>query len=222
MTTPPIARARELTRRFGDRSPVDGASLEIAAKESVAILGPSGCGKTTLLHLLGLLEPPSSGQVLLGEVDAWAQPAAERARLRLSYIGFVFQLNNLLGHLSARENVALPAWLKHGKRNAALSSADQWLSHVGLFERRHEHAARLSTGEAQRVAIARALINEPQLVLADEPTGSLDSKNSESVLEALLAACSQQAALLVVTHDVALASHLSRRLEMRDGKLSEA
>jgi ABC-type lipoprotein export system ATPase subunit len=220
--TKPVVRVQELTRRFGDRLPVAGASLQIAARESVAILGPSGCGKTTLLHMLGLLEPPSAGQVLLGEVDAWAQPAAERARLRLSYVGFVFQLNNLLGHLTARENVALPAWLKHGKRGAALSSADSWLGRVGLFERRHEQAARLSTGEAQRVAIARALINEPQLVLADEPTGSLDSKNAESVLEALLAACSQQAALLLVTHDVALASRLSRRLEMRDGKLSPA
>jgi ABC-type lipoprotein export system ATPase subunit len=222
MATLPVASARELARRFGDRSPVDGASLSIAAQESIAILGPSGCGKTTLLHMLGLLEPPSSGQVLLDQVDAWAQPAAERARLRSSYIGFVFQLNNLLGHLSARENVALPAWLKHGKRDAALSRADEWLSRVGLFERRHEHAARLSTGEAQRVAIARALVNEPKLVLADEPTGSLDSKNAGRVLETLLAACSQQAALLLVTHDVALASRLSRRLEMRDGKLSEA
>jgi ABC-type lipoprotein export system ATPase subunit len=222
MTTRPVASAHELARRFGDRSPVDGASLRIAAKESVAILGPSGCGKTTLLHMLGLLEPPSSGQVLLGEVDAWAQPASARARLRLTYIGFVFQVNNLLGHLSARDNVALPAWLKHGRRKAALASADAWLNRVGLFERRHEHAARLSTGEAQRVAIARALINEPKLVLADEPTGSLDSKNAARVLEALLAACSQQAALLLVTHDLALASRLSRRLQMRDGKLSEA
>lgn len=223
MTAPlPIARAQQLTRSFGDRAPVAGASLSVGAGESVAILGPSGCGKTTLLHMLGLLEPPTDGQVLLGDVDGWAQPAAERARLRLSYIGFVFQLNNLLGHLTARENVALPAWRLHGKREVAMTAADDWLKRVGLYERRHEPAVRLSTGEAQRVAIARALVNEPRLVLADEPTGSLDSKNAEGVTEALLEACSQKAALLLVTHDAALASRLSRRLEMRDGRLSEA
>jgi lipoprotein-releasing system ATP-binding protein len=221
-TSAPIVRARQLTRRFGERAPVCSASLSIDARESVAILGPSGCGKTTLLHLMGLLEPPSEGQVLLGDVDAWAQPAAERARLRLSYIGFVFQLNNLLGHLTARENVALPAWRLHGKREAALAAADDGLKRVGLYERRHEPAVRLSVGEAQRVAIARALVNEPRLVLADEPTGSLDSKNAEGVTEALLAACSEKAALLLVTHDVALASRLSRRLEMRDGQVREA
>jgi putative ABC transport system ATP-binding protein len=221
-TKVPTLRAQGLTRRFGDTAVIEGASLTIAPGESVAVLGPSGCGKTTLLHMLGLLERPSEGRVLLGDLDAWAQPTRERARQRLSYLGFVFQMNNLLGQLTARENVAIPAWLRHGSREAAMNSADSWLERVGLFGRRNQKAKRLSAGEAQRVAIARALINEPKLVLADEPTGSLDSKNADGVLEALLVACSQQAALLLVTHDVRIAARLSRRVEMRDGELKEA
>ncbi len=218
---PQAVRAQGLTCRFGERAVVQAASLTLAARESVAVLGPSGCGKTTLLHMLGLLERPNEGRVAFSDLDAWAQPAPERARLRLRYVGFVFQINNLLGHFTARENVAIPAWLLHGKRDQAMQSADAWLERVGLFGRRHEKAARLSTGEAQRVAIARALINAPKLVLADEPTGSLDSKNAQAVIDALLAACAEEAALLLVTHDVEIASRLSRRLQMRDGALSE-
>jgi len=218
----PVVRANALTRRFGERAVVQGASLALAPRESVAVLGPSGCGKTTLLHMLGLLERPSEGGVLFGGRDAWAEPALERARLRLGYVGFVFQLGNLLGHFTARENVAIPAWLLHGSRAEAMQRADAWLERVGLFGRRNERAAQLSTGEAQRVAIARALINEPKLVLADEPTGSLDSKNADGVMEALLLACSERAALLLVTHDVEIASRLSRRVAMRDGELGEA
>ena len=217
----PVLRVDKLTRRFGDKDAVHDVSLTIARGESIAIFGPSGCGKTTLLHMIGLLERPTSGRVLLGNnVDAWSLDAAARARHRLVYLGFVFQTNNLLGHLTARENVALPAWRKDGSPSAAMKSADAWLERMGLESRRSVKAAQLSTGEAQRVAIARALINQPALLLADEPTGSLDSKNAGNVVDTLVSACANQTALVIVTHDTAVAARMSRTVTMRDGQLT--
>jgi ABC-type lipoprotein export system ATPase subunit len=217
---PSVLRALSLTRRFGDKDAVHDVSLAVAAGESVAILGPSGCGKTTLLHMIGLLERPSAGKVHFGDVDAWARSTSERARLRLDYVGFVFQTNNLLGHLTARENVALPAWRKDGSPKAAMKSADAWLERMKLEDRRSIKAAHLSTGEAQRVAIARALINRPALLLADEPTGSLDSTNAENVVQTLVTACPEGTALVIVTHDPAIAARMSRTVTMRDGRLT--
>ncbi len=216
-----VLRAEMLTRSFGDKDAVHDVSLVVERGESVAIFGPSGCGKTTLLHMIGLLERPSSGRVHLGDDgDAWSRDAASRARLRLAYLGFVFQTNNLLGHLTARENVALPAWCKDGGPKAAMKSADAWLERMNLESRSAVKAAALSTGEAQRVAIARALVNGPTLLLADEPTGSLDSKNADNVVETLVSACANQTTLVIVTHDTAIAARMSRTVTMRDGQLT--
>ena len=214
-----VLRAEALVRRIGEMTIVAGASLEIGAAESVALLGPSGCGKTTLLHLLGLLDRPASGRVLLDGRDPWAASAKARSDLRLRRLGFVFQQHNLLGHLTALENVALPAWRVSGSRAAAEAAATRLLDRFGLAARASTKAAVLSTGEAQRVAIARALVNRPGVVLADEPTGSLDSASAEPVLAAMNEICEAGAALLVVTHDTSVAARTSRTLRMRDGRL---
>jgi ABC-type lipoprotein export system ATPase subunit len=197
---------------------VRGAALALAAGEAVALLGPSGCGKTTLLHMLGLLERPSAGRVFVDGADAWSQPTAARARLRLARIGFVFQQGNLLPHFSARENVALPAWHLSGARADALRRADELLEKLGLAARRDVDAARLSGGEAQRVAIARALINRPGVLLLDEPTGNLDTASAAVVLDAL-AEVRARTAVLLVTHDPNVAARLDRTVHMLDGAL---
>ncbi|CAN5918153.1 N/A [soil metagenome] len=212
-----LIEVEDVGRTFGGREVVAGISLAIAEDETVALMGPSGCGKTTLMQMIGLLDRPDRGTVRLDGVDTWTQDQATRAELRLTRIGFVFQHSNLLGHLSARENVALPAWRAGGDRSAALTRADELLAKVGLTARAHGQASELSIGEAQRVAVVRAMVNRPCLILADEPTGSLDADSTTGVLALLLAA--EGAAVLIVTHDPEVAARASRTLRMRDGKL---
>jgi ABC-type lipoprotein export system ATPase subunit len=214
----PILRVDGLTRRLGGREIVSGAALAIEGAEAVALMGPSGCGKTTLLQMIGLLDRPDAGTVRLGGRDAWAAGAGIRAELRLTWLGFVFQQNNLLDHLSARENVALPAWRATGARRPALARADELLERLGLAGRARARASELSIGEAQRVAVARALVNRPRLLLADEPTGSLDAASAAAVMDALVGAA--EVAVLVVTHDPEVAARAHRTLRMRDGKLA--
>jgi lipoprotein-releasing system ATP-binding protein len=215
--TAPALEARELRRRFAEREVVAGVSFTIERGAWVSLVGPSGCGKTTILHMLGLLDPPSGGRVFLDGSDAWAWDARRRAQARLATIGMVFQTHNLFDHLSVRENVALPAWKLGGSRGAAFRLADRWLERFGLARQADLRAGRLSQGEAQRVAIARALVNHPAVVLADEPTGSLDSENAAAVVEALGQVCKEGSALLVVTHDPALAA-LGRVIQLQDGR----
>jgi ABC-type lipoprotein export system ATPase subunit len=172
--------------------------------------------------MLGVLDRPDEGRVELDGEDPWRVGAGARAALRLSAVGFVFQQGNLLPHLDARENVALPAWQLHGSRGRALEAADALLDRFGLAARARTRAAALSTGEAQRASIARALVNGPRLVLADEPTGSLDSASAAVVLDALSEVCRRGAALLLVTHDASVAARAERRLTMRDGRLEES
>ena len=207
--------AEDLHRSEHGLDIVRGVSFTIERGEHVAMVGPSGSGKTTLLQMLGLLDRPNRGRVSFDGEDAWSASAGRRARLRLERIGFVFQQHNLLEHLSARENVALPAWRLGRARGPALAKADALLDRLGLAARRDARARALSVGEAQRVAIARALVNEPAIVLADEPTGSLDSASAQAVLEAL-AGCPT---LLVVTHDVDVAGSAKRIVKLRDGLL---
>jgi ABC-type lipoprotein export system ATPase subunit len=217
-----ILVAEALVRLYGGEEVVRGASLSLAPAGSVSLVGPSGSGKTTLLQMIGLLDRPDGGRVLLDGDDLWALDGARRAQHRLASFGFVFQQHNLLGHLSARENVALPAWRLGGHRQRSLDAADALLDRFGLGRRKDAPAGALSTGEAQRAAIARALINGPKVVLADEPTGSLDSRSSAAVLDALDEVCKAGAALLVVTHDAAVARRAGRRVEMRDGRVEDA
>jgi len=207
-----------IRRRFDDRDVVDGISLSIDDGESVALMGPSGCGKTTLLQMIGLLDRPDGGRIELAGSDAWTARSSIRAELRLAKLGFVFQHSNLLGHLSARDNVALPAWRAGMSRSAALARADELLAPLGVAPRASALARELSIGEAQRVAVARALINRPALVLADEPTGSLDRASTQAVLDALVG--TPGVAVLVVTHDPEVAARAARTLRMRDGKLA--
>ncbi|MBS1120336.1 MAG: transporter ATP-binding protein [Deltaproteobacteria bacterium] len=213
-----VLEAHGLTRRHGTREVVHDASLVIADGESVALMGPSGCGKTSLLQMLGLLDHPTEGTLALRGRDAWSCTEITRAEMRLSWLGFVFQQNNLFEHLSARDNVAIARWRATGSRRDSLREADRLLDRLGLATRARARAAELSIGEAQRVAVARALVNRPCLVLADEPTGSLDTASAAAVMDALLEA--DGVAVLVVTHDPEVAARAGRILRMRDGKLS--
>jgi putative ABC transport system ATP-binding protein len=221
----PVLRTRALQKEFGHGAGVvhalDGVELEVAAGETLAVMGPSGCGKSTLLHLLGGLERPTAGEVWLSgrRIDKLSEQAL--ARLRRHSIGFVFQAFHLVDELTAVENVELPALLAGRSSRAARHRAEELLERVGLSDRADHLPSALSGGERQRVAIARALSNEPLVVLADEPTGNLDSTATLDVLRLLdnLRAAGQT--LLVVTHDSRIAATADRLITMRDGEFVE-
>jgi putative ABC transport system ATP-binding protein len=215
----PVLVAEGLVRRYGERTVIDHVSLTVAPGESVSLMGRSGCGKTTLLHMLGTLDRPDEGRILIAGEDPTRMSDAGRSLLRREHVGMVFQQSNLLPGLTARENIALPRWRTTGDRREAFLRADELLARFGLTARRHARGAVLSLGEAQRVAVARALINRPALVLADEPTGSLDSESTVAVLDALGEVCTTGAALLMVTHDPAVAARCGRQLVLKDGRL---
>ncbi len=216
-----IVEAIDVSRVFpmpaGAVSAVRGVSLRIAAGDHVAVRGPSGCGKSTLLHMLGCVETPTGGQLLFDNQDVATLSDAARSRLRLRHIGFVFQRFFLLPMLTAGENVELP------QSEAGVSTAErrrrtrELLEYVGLGARADHRPAQLSGGEMQRVAIARALANRPRLVLADEPTGELDQATGTHVAELLDRVNADGTALVIVTHDAALAGRARRILTMRDG-----
>ena len=197
---------------------LDGVTLEVEKGEFVAMVGPSGSGKSTLLHLAGGLDQPEAGTVLLGERDLGALSAGERAKIRRREIGFVFQFFHLLPTLTVAENVELPLVLD-GVRNKN-GSVKTMLDRVGLGERADHLPGELSGGEMQRAAIARALVAGPELILADEPTGNLDSTNGAIVLDVLAEQVAEAgAALLMVTHDESAAKRADRVLHLRDGRL---
>lgn len=197
------------------------ADLTVNAGELVAVMGPSGSGKSTLLTIAGTLEQPSSGVVLVNGADAGDLSLNDRARLRRRSIGYVFQSFNLLAGLTAVENVALPLELDGTRARAARRAAGETLDRLGLGHRAGHFPDQLSGGESQRVAIARAVVGERQLLLADEPTGALDSANGEGVMRILRFACEQGVAGVVVTHDAHLASWAHRTVVMRDGRLTD-
>ncbi|MEN3273849.1 MAG: putative transport system ATP-binding protein [Actinomycetota bacterium] len=220
MTTSPVAvEARGLRRVYGDGPDAVHAlrdvDLSIAAGEFVAVMGPSGSGKSTLLHMIGGLDRPDAGDVLI-EGAALAELSDEGlAHLRRRRIGFVLQFFNLFPLLSARENVAFPLLLDG--RDGALALADAALERVGLSERATHRPNQLSGGEQQRVAVARALVTRPAVVLADEPTGSLDSLAGEDVLRLLRAAADDGHAVLLITHHAPAAAYADRVVRLRDG-----
>ena len=218
-----MLRARGLTKRFGTGDglvrAVDDVDLDVAAGETVAVMGPSGCGKSTLLHLLGGLDRPTAGEVTLAgrRVDGLSERAL--ARLRRTGVGFVFQSFHLMEELTAVENVEMPALLAGHSPRAARRRAQELLERVGLSARAGFLPAALSGGQRQRVAVARALSNEPAVVLADEPTGNLDSAATLDVLRLFETLHEAGQTLVVVTHDARIAATTDRMFTMRDGAL---
>ncbi len=205
-------------------------SLEVRRGELVCVMGPSGCGKSTLLHVLGGLEPPDRGTVRVGGIDLASLDDRRRSAFRRRRIGFVFQFFNLLPSLTAAQNVSLPAELeaggrfpwRRGPRPAIQRRVEELMTQLGLHGLQGHHPDEISGGERQRVAIARALLTRPDLILADEPTGTLDHHAGGEVLELLLQLTEQQAqTTLVVTHDLRTAAYADRVLLMRDGRLVE-
>jgi putative ABC transport system ATP-binding protein len=218
-----VVQAEGLYRHFhGDGVPiraVDGVDLIVDQGEAVSIMGPSGCGKSTLLHLLGGLERPDAGTLVLGDQRVDGLSEAAWARLRRRTIGFVFQAFHLVDELTAVENVELPAVLIGSPRRAARRRAMQLLERLNVADRASHLPDRLSGGQLQRVALARALINEPLLVLADEPTGNLDSHATNEILRLFAGLREAGQTLVLVTHDPRVAATAERLMTMRDGAI---
>ncbi len=199
---------------------VDKVSFKIAPKQLVAITGASGCGKTTLMYLLGNLEKPTSGKLLIDGVDVAALRGHRENEYRSKKVGFVFQSFNLIPNLSALENVMLPMEIAGTRHKDREERARQLLSQVGLEEKRHFHRpGKLSGGQQQRVAIARALANNPSVILADEPTGNLDSKTGRRIVDLLVQLAHQGRTVIVVTHDRSIARLADKRMELEDGRI---
>jgi ABC-type lipoprotein export system ATPase subunit len=219
----PVLEARGITKTVGAgraaRRVLDCVSLDVDAGEVVAVLGPSGSGKSTLLHVLGALDRPDAGRVLLAGKDITAQKPAAQARTRLRHVGFVFQSFHLIEELSGEENVLLPARLP-GARRGGERRGRALIESLGLSEIAGRRPHELSGGEQQRLAIARALVNDPELLLADEPTGNLDQENGSNVL-ALLRGLRERAVVLV-THEPEAAAIADRVLHLHDGHLAAA
>ncbi len=216
-----ILAAKEIKKIYhGDAKEVravNGISVNITRNESLTIVGPSGAGKSTLLHMLGGLDRPTSGRVELEGIDIYKMSDKDRAEVRNRRIGFVFQFYHLLPEFTALENVMLPALVK-GPRPGVKERATDVLKAVGLKDRINHVPGKLSGGESQRVAIARALINDPEILLCDEPTGNLDSRTSESIYELIFNLQLQRnMALVIVTHDELISAKTSKSVRLKDG-----
>ena len=212
--------ARIYAEGMGTLEVFSNISLSLKQGEVVALVGQSGAGKSSLLHMAGLLEAPSSGEVVIGGTAASTLPDAERTRLRRDTIGFVYQAHHLLPEFSALENVILPQLIAGKPKAVADAEARRLLDLMGLSQRLTHRPAQLSGGEQQRVAIARALANEPRVLLADEPTGNLDPRTAAGVFDALIKIVrDERTAALVATHNLELAARMDRALILHDGKL---
>jgi len=211
-----------LVKKYGNFAVVNDVSLTVQQGEILSIVGPSGAGKSTLLHLVGALDKPDSGSVLIDGTDILKLPAKRQARFRNDKLGFVFQFHHLLPEFTAVENVCMPLWIKGLDKKDALKQATDMLSIVGLGGRLNNKPSELSGGEQQRVAIARALVTRPAIVMADEPTGNLDSANAQAIHELFLQLRKELGQTFVmITHNDTLAAMTDRTLIMRDGKIVE-
>jgi lipoprotein-releasing system ATP-binding protein len=215
-----MIKARNITKQFGDLKVLKGIDLEIEKGEIVSIVGPSGAGKTTLLQILGTLSRPDTGEIIYHQQDINLLKDRQIARFRNQQIGFVFQFHHLLPEFSALENVCIPAFIGKVAKEEAERKAKEILEFLKMGDRLDHRPNELSGGELQRVAVARALINDPAVILADEPSGNLDSKNKEELHNLFFSLRDQyNASIVIVTHDNDLADKADRKLEMKDGKL---
>jgi putative ABC transport system ATP-binding protein len=217
----PVLEARDLTLSFGPTPALRGASVWIAVGELLAVMGPSGSGKSTLLHCLAGILVPDAGEVHFADQRVDTMCESERSELRRNRFGFVFQFGQLVPELTAEENVALPLLLNGVGRADALSEARGWFERLDLGGMERRRAGELSGGQAQRVALARGLVAKPDVLFADEPTGSLDSLAGEQVMELLVSAARDQGTTVVlVTHDPRIAAYADREIIVRDGKVA--
>jgi putative ABC transport system ATP-binding protein len=217
----PLVEARDVVLSFGATPALQGADMAVARGEIVAVMGPSGSGKTTLLHCLAGILTPSAGEIrFAGErIDTLSE--TERSRLRRERFGFVFQFGQLVPELTVEENVALPLLLGGTRRPAAVGAAGDWLTRLGLDGLGKRRSGELSGGQAQRVALARGLVASPEVLFADEPTGSLDSLTGEHVMDLLVASAREQGTTVVlVTHEPRVAAYADREVVVRDGRVS--
>jgi lipoprotein-releasing system ATP-binding protein len=226
MSSAPVLQLLDVARSYlqgtGTLEVFRGISLSLRPGELVALVGPSGAGKSSLLHMAGLLEAPTRGEVVIDGLAASALPDQERTRIRRDTIGFVYQAHHLLPEFSALENVVIPQRIAGKSRGAAESDATRLLVHLGLGQRLTHRPSQLSGGEQQRVAIARALANRPRILLADEPTGNLDGRTAAGVFASLVALVRAEGlAALIATHNLELAERMDRSLVFHDGQLVE-
>lgn len=213
-----MIEVKNIIKRYGNLEVLKGVSVTIGDGEIVSIVGPSGAGKTTLLQIIGTLDKPDSGSVLFDGTDVLALKDKELARFRNRNIGFVFQFHQLLPEFTTLENVAMPALIGGEKRSDAFARAKELLSYMNLSDRFEHKPAQLSGGERQRVAVARALINKPAVILADEPSGSLDTQNKQELHKLFFTLRDEmKQTFVIVTHDESLAGDTDRVLHMRDG-----
>ena len=215
-----MLQADNLVKKYGDLTVVNNVSLSVAKGELISITGASGAGKSTLLHLLGALDKPNQGSVRIDGTDIFSLSSKKQAKFRNEKLGFVFQFHHLLPEFSAAENVAMPLWIGGKSKKQGLKDAAKILDLVGLAARIHNKPSELSGGEQQRVAIARALINRPAIVMADEPTGNLDSANAAAIHEIFVRLSKDLGqTFILVTHNKELAAMTDRNLEMLDGRI---
>ena len=224
MSDEKIIEIRNLTRVYGDGVEIkalDGVNMDIEPGEFLAIVGPSGSGKSTLLHQIGILDTPTSGTILLHGVDITKMSDRERSRMRNQELGFIFQYHHLLPDFNALENVMMPLLIRGVKPSRARKIAREMLDEVGLADREDHRPNQLSGGQNQRVAIARALANDPPIILADEPTGNVDTKSGNRIMGILEDINNKGETVITVTHDPNVAKRAKRILEIQDGVVSE-